>query len=254
MSFTPTVLYAGERTGSGTTAMAYISFAAKDCTGMTKSNGALVVDLKCSNIALLTSSFFEITSSGGPDSQEWGRQITAADPGIGTSYTTFTFPLTQFATQGGELNVSAINYLRFYVVASSSVTIGWQNARVYPYSLADMSLNLSTRKYSFSIFSMVLQTILGEWIKDLSLSVQAIAERREIIKLVLDAATNKLKSLSLDLSATDGTVLQNIFMLLEAVDGTIFEDFKMQLQAIKATPAFRSVTAHRVSSVLHEVV
>lgn len=129
---TTTTLYSSEKIGNtANPSIAQIAFTAVDCTGLTKANGLLKIDLKCDVPANMTStSYVEITSSGTPDSQEW-TWAPLSSLGITTSYQTFYLPLSSFSTQGGELNVSAINFIRCYSSSSSgNITLSWRNAEI----------------------------------------------------------------------------------------------------------------------------
>jgi len=102
---------------------------AVNCTGLTKSNGYLQVDLKCSNPAIMsTNGQLEITSSQAPDTNEWAlNDLTGL--GITTSYQTFYIPLSNWATTGGELNVAAINFIRWFNFSTDgNITVSWKNA------------------------------------------------------------------------------------------------------------------------------
>jgi hypothetical protein len=107
----------------------------------------------------------------------------------------------------------------------------------------------------FRDFQMILEAIeLTTTYKDFVMLLEALSQKKESFQLLLEAAKNRYKDFKMILEAADGTVFNNFMMILEASDGEVFNNFALHLQAIKATPAFRSVTAHRVSSVVHEVV
>jgi hypothetical protein len=121
-------------------------------------------------------------------------------------------------------------------------------------SVTDFSLDLSVHGSHLDLFCMILETISMLAVSDLKLDLEAKAQLIEHFKMLLQAGRENIDSFIMMLAATDGTVFDNFVMLLEAVDGTVFDNFTMILKAVKATPAFRSVTAHRVSSVISEVV
>ena len=100
---------------------------AKNCTGLTKANGSLVIDLRAADPTKLTSAGeIELTSSGGPDKNEWHLAV----PSLKTTYQTFTIPLSGAVTVGGELNVAAINYLRFWNSGTAKISIYWRRAYI----------------------------------------------------------------------------------------------------------------------------
>jgi len=122
-------LYMPEISGSGTTAIAsHIISPAVNCTGLTKATGTLIIDLKCDHPELMSGGGIEIGSDGTADSHEWE---VAKPAGITTSYQTFEIPLTSAGTSGGELDVSSVNWIRWYSGSTGgSITISWKNAKV----------------------------------------------------------------------------------------------------------------------------
>lgn len=100
----------------------------KDCMGLTKANGTLLIELKCDDPSSLKSQGqIEITSSGGSNTNEWG--INAPYDQISTEWQAFERPLSSAVTTGGELNVAAINYLEWWNdLWSGSTTIYWRRA------------------------------------------------------------------------------------------------------------------------------
>lgn len=124
------LLHAGEVTGTGNAANAEQAFTSVDCTGATKANSFLVIDLKCTDPTKLgTTHQIELTSSGGADTNEW--HIPAPISEITTSWTTFTLALEDAETTGGELDVTAIDYLRWYNYSTDGdVTIYWKKAYI----------------------------------------------------------------------------------------------------------------------------
>jgi hypothetical protein len=55
------------------------------------------------------------------------------------------------------------------------------------------------------------------------------------------------------LQAVSPTVLQDLLVHLSATDGTVFQDMGVGLMAVATAPAFRSIVAQRLSSIMHEV-
>lgn len=148
------VLYAVEKsaTGGGTAwAVAQTAFTPVNMNGLTKTNGMLKIDLKVSRDADATANgvatdevYIELTSSGAPDANEWGRAYH--NPELTTSYKTFYIPLSTFGTAGGELNVAAINFIRVFTKSSTGqgITVSWQNAEIYtPATDADFTVGSS---------------------------------------------------------------------------------------------------------------
>jgi len=126
------MLTTSERSGTGDPAVARGSISAVDCTGLTKANGWLVVDMACNYPGLMGSGQFELSSSGSPDSQEWGVGLGPGNlVGIGPQYKTFIFPLANATVTGGVMNVSAINFVGWHHFSDgASITIYYKNARL----------------------------------------------------------------------------------------------------------------------------
>ncbi len=143
-----TVLYAAEvsATGSaGNVASAEQVFTPVDVTGLSKSNGMLKIDLKVSNIDYCDfsrNSQIEITSAGTSDSEEWNYNLLqhplTVISGLSDYYKTFYLPLSESVTTGGELDVSAIDYIEWHVFAKiGSLTTYWKNAEIVPLAALD---------------------------------------------------------------------------------------------------------------------
>ena len=148
-------LYSGEIISvAGNPAVASVVFANTSFTGLTKANGMLKIDLKCDNPSLMsTNAQLELTSSGGSDHYEWAlSDLTGL--GITSSYQTFYIPLSNWATTppGEELNVSAINWIRWYqFTTSGTVTISFRNAYIVPASASSESTIKTQGTYSLKV-------------------------------------------------------------------------------------------------------
>lgn len=115
-------------------------------------------------------------------------------------------------------------------------------------------MDLAVQANAFDYFKMLLEVTAGEFTEDFSLNLDVTAQTIDSFKLMLEVGMYTLEDFKMLLEVTDGTVFDDFALLLEVADGTVFDNFKMDLRVISATPAFRSVTAHRVSSVISEVV
>jgi hypothetical protein len=104
-------------------------------------------------------------------------------------------------------------------------------------------------------FQMILEAIgATNTYADFVMELAALSQKNESLKVIMEAAKDIYKNFKMMLEATDGTVFNDFMMIMKATDGITFNNFGMHLQAISATPAFRSVTAQRLSSIVHEVV
>ncbi|HUV63278.1 MAG TPA: hypothetical protein VMW24_05225 [Sedimentisphaerales bacterium] len=129
-----------------TVSMAPAKFRAIDCKGLTKANGTLSIELKCNQPTKISAlSQIEITSSGSPDIEEWALvDLTGAGwnnetQSITAAWQTFTVPMAAWATTGGELDVSAVNFLRVYALSTDAtpLSLDWRNASLTWDSVVD---------------------------------------------------------------------------------------------------------------------
>ena len=93
-----------------------LHFGPVNCLGLDKDVGYLVIDLKCSDPTALQTTGdnqLELSSSGGVDANEWHYDNPMA-LGITDEWQTFTIPLADFDITGGDLDVTHINYFRWY--------------------------------------------------------------------------------------------------------------------------------------------
>ncbi len=168
------VLYEGEIIGNtGTISTAETTFTARNCTGLTKQNGSLLIDIKCSDWSKRLDSpptvlcGLEITSSGSYDCEEWGYNITLLS--ITDEWQTFKIPLSDCVTTGGELNVSEIDYIRVYGHFSPAQTLSWRNARLCGFYNIDGAITSQTasRDYVNELLDICQASLnrnrSGEW-------------------------------------------------------------------------------------------
>lgn len=134
----PKDLYTYTVQGTGNPANAYKSFSPVNCTGLTKENGTLQIDLWANNPGILTNQGrIEISSSGHSDENEWAVLVPHTE--ITTGRQTFRISLANAVTTGGELDVNAINYIRWYnYTTGASISISFDNVVVVqsrPYNI-----------------------------------------------------------------------------------------------------------------------
>jgi hypothetical protein len=138
------------------------------------------------------------------------------------------------------------------------------------YHLKNMSLDLAAHHRKFDNLKMILQAhdglefrnfgMLLEVIqatltlKNFMMILQTLMLKKESFKMLLEATRDNFNNFMMILEASNGTVSSSFKMLLEAASGLVINNFSMHLEAVSAIPAFRAITAHRLSSVLHEVV
>lgn len=109
------------------------NFTAVDCTGLTKSNGSIIVDLKCDSPSDLSSGYgsqLEIGSGGTNDTEEWNIACPADYINITSEWKTFCLPLSWFTDTGGGVDVTGINWVRWYD-SNTSQTLYIRNLKVH---------------------------------------------------------------------------------------------------------------------------
>lgn len=147
LPITQAIGYDGNAASGGSLSIAPLLFDPVDCTGLTKANGTLEIDIRAVGDPL-TGITIEITSSGVHDSQEWSKNVLAEITDDG-EWHHYEIPLSDWVTTGGELVVSEIDYVRLYGASADEMQISWRNAIIsfggndYPLS-AGAPVNLGT--------------------------------------------------------------------------------------------------------------
>jgi len=121
-------------------------------------------------------------------------------------------------------------------------------------ALEDIRLYISTVGLDLEALMLMLSTITGDQFEALRTHVSAVGLTRESLAMYLSTARGLRQYLRLHLSATDGVVLEALRLLLSTTDGTACEAVRMYLSARRSPPAFRSVVAQRLPSVMSEAV
>lgn len=94
---------------------------------------------------------------------------------------------------------------------------------------------------------------LLSYLKDLSTDLSIHGHSLDDLNTWISAAGVSYKHLQSWLGITDGLIMRDLSLWLGITDGTVLKDLGVWAGVISATPAFRSVTAHRLASVMHEV-
>lgn len=119
----------GNAASGGISSRASKVFGPIDCSGLTKANGTLSIDVKYVGDALNRCTL-EITSSGAYDNEEWSTEILPQIIQDG-DYHTYEFPLATWSTIGGEMDPSEIDYIRIYGRSESGdAQFWWKNAKI----------------------------------------------------------------------------------------------------------------------------
>lgn len=162
-----------------------------------------------------------------------------------------------------ELQDAALNLSAYYQSMSDLASFlrahDGIELRDLPADLAAFLLNTNDLPASLSAYYQGmadLGTELETWAtgyKDLGSLLSAYAEGREDLKSVFNAAGLRLKDLTASLSVTDGIVLSDFGIFLSATSGDVTQDLGLYLNVMRSIPAFRTVTAQKVSAIVHEV-
>jgi len=123
------------------------------------------------------------------------------------------------------------------------------------------AFNLSTDDFSTLLMTVMEATadLAGDFetwatqYKDLSAGFDLKGQSIESLMSRFETAKAKYKNLAAFLSVTDGSVLKDLAAFFSVTDGSTLTNMGLHLKAIQSVPAFRSITAQRVSSVVHEV-
>jgi hypothetical protein len=119
----------GNAASGGAYSIASKVFGPIDCSGLTKANGTLSIDVKYVGDAL-NQCRFEITSSGKADYEEWSTSILSLITQDG-DYHTYEFPLATWSTESGEMDPGEIDYIRIYGRSESGdAQFWWKNAKI----------------------------------------------------------------------------------------------------------------------------
>jgi hypothetical protein len=101
-------------------------------------------------------------------------------------------------------------------------------------------------------FGTTLETWATQY-KNLATDFDVKGQSIESLMSCLKTVKTKYKNLAVLLSAMDGTVLKDLAAFFSVTDGSALKDMGLYLKVIQSIPAFRSITAQRVSSIVHEV-
>ena len=158
-----------------------------------------------------------------------------------------------------SLNLSAyyqkLSDFETYLRAHDGIELHDLNAELSAWGLAVEDFSGWLAAYYESIDS--LGANLSTWAtgyKNLAGDYDAKGQKIEAFMVYLATAKNKFKDLAMLLHAVNGIILNDMGVSLAATNGIVAKDLGMFLQALSAVPVFRSVTAHRINSVIHEVV
>ena len=119
-------------------------------------------------------------------------------------------------------------------------------------STKDFSTLLIAALESTGDFAADFETWATQY-KDLAGDFDAKGQSIESLTARFETAKAKYKNLAAFLSVTDGSVLKDLTAFLSVTDGSVLKNLGLSLKTIQSMPAFRSIIAQRVSSVVHEV-
>jgi hypothetical protein len=120
------------------------------------------------------------------------------------------------------------------------------------YDLTDLGLSLE----AFSAYLEDLGLDLHTWatdILDVLFDLRTYGEPVEDLVTGLHAGAYGYADLAMLLEAASSTVLLDLVMALSVTDGIITENFGLSLHAMVAAPAFKAITAQRLTSIMTEI-
>jgi hypothetical protein len=106
---------------------------------------------------------------------------------------------------------------------------------------------------SLNIFNKTIMATSGPIGKSMMMWLAAQAIGKQDLRAAFGVIAQKFCSLAVMLAAADALLTQNLAASLAATDGLVIHDAGLALDAVIEPPAFRTVTAQRVASIVHEV-
>jgi len=119
-------------------------------------------------------------------------------------------------------------------------------------STDDFSTSLIAALESTGDFAANFETWATQYF-DLAGDFDVKGQSIESLMSRFETAKAKYENLAAFLSVTDGSVLKDLAAFLSVTDGSVLNNLGLYLKAVQSVPAFRSITAQRVSSIVHEV-
>jgi len=122
----------------------------------------------------------------------------------------------------------------------------------YFQQLEDMQAGLETWATGYGDLKNILEA--ADWnMEDLAAWLCAWGQETRDFGAALHVALETLYDFGAVLTAADGSVLKNLGIFLYTTDGEVKHDAALVLRVVSGTPAFRTITAQRVASIVHEV-
>jgi len=119
-------------------------------------------------------------------------------------------------------------------------------------SIADVAAFLETWGTHYDDFAAALRAVLTVY-KDLPAWLAAYGQSLSSLAMVFRAGAEKRRDLAAFFCATDGIITGDFAACFVVTDGTVKTDLGLYLRVVAGIPAFRTITAQKVSSVVHEV-
>ena len=230
--------------------------------------------------------FVNGVQTGGTQTQSQGFQDVSSDLRIGTDgegwkafkgwidefriskgiarwVSNFTLPTEEYSQNqvmmaDASLDLSAygraLENLQAFLRAHDRVELHDLQATLEAFSLSteDFSTLLIAALESTEDFTVNFETWATQY-KDLAGDFDVKGQSIESLMSRFETAKAKYKNLAAVLSVTDGSVLKDLAAFLSVTDGSALANLGLYLKAVQSVPAFRSIIAQRVSSVVHEV-
>jgi len=148
----------------------------------------------------------------------------------------------------------ALENLQSYLRAHNGIELRDLTTTLEAFSLGteDFSTLLIAALESTGDFAANFETWATQY-KNLAGTFDVKGQAVESLMSFLETARAEYKSLAAFLSVTDGSILNDLCAFFSVTDGSTLKNLGLYLKAVQSVPAFRSITAQRVSSVVHEV-
>lgn len=212
------------------------------------------------NISLNTAYFCNLVRSGTSislyiysDAAHTNLLATLTVTGTATTKQFLCFPASGGWTPPGD-NYPVSGYVKSLELISESLEDAALDLSAYAQALDDLASFLRAHDgLEYRDLQMLLEAVSYTMLRDFGVSLDALAEDFSSLPALLQAARERLGDLGAFLQATDAIVLNDMACFLFAHDGSVMNDLGLGLLAIADIPRFRSITAQKVSAVIHDL-
>jgi hypothetical protein len=87
-------------------------------------NGVLHLELYVSDVSKVSGGYFEFSSAGASDTQEFNFGPFGSTVSLTNGWNTLELPFSTHGSEGGTCNLAAIDYIRVFVLSGETITVG----------------------------------------------------------------------------------------------------------------------------------